>query len=127
MVRSPYQCVVLTELGVFTYLTIHRKSPYLLKVISMNAKTDLLELERLRAHYSAMCDVCRDMITQLRGDVPEKSAFTFSVGNLPVVKIPIVADNANFCVSIFISWYTYYSNQLKDITNTYNALATKVA
>jgi hypothetical protein len=92
----------------------------------MNANLDLLELERLRAHYTDMRDMCRDMIKQLRDGIPEKSAFTFSVGNLPVTKIPIVADNSNFCMGFFISWYTYYSNQLKDITNKCNAMAAKV-
>lgn len=93
----------------------------------MNANIELEELARLRDHYITMSNTMRDMIKQLNGYTPKDAALTFSIGPLSVVKIPIDTDNANFCMGFFISWYTFYSNKLKDITATYNAMAVRVA
>lgn len=104
---------LLHNLRVHTYLVIQNNSVLLLKVIYM--KTELQDLERRQAHLQTMRDVCRDAIEQLKGFPPDGCAFTFFIREVPTVSFPLSEQDQDFCLSFFISWYQYYSRQLRDI------------
>jgi hypothetical protein len=88
---------------------------------------DVQHLERLRAHYQKMADLCEDVVKMLIGYTPDDFSFTFTIKKKAVIEIPITKDNAAFCLGTFMSWAGYYKQLLRKTNEQLHNLTVKVA
>lgn len=61
-----------------------------------------------------MVDTFADILKQMVGEIPEGAAFTFSIRSVPIICVPLIEQDANLCMGMFMKFHDLYLIKLKE-------------
>lgn len=71
------------------------------------------------AYYNQRISECTEIIKGITDSAPEGAKFVFSIRGLlqevTVVSLDINEDESQFCIGVFMSWHTFFTNRLKEL------------
>lgn len=82
-------------------------------------RTEIQQLNAKTAYYQQRISECTEIIKGLTDSAPAGAKFVFSIRGLlqevTVVSLDVNEDESQFCIGVFMSWHTFFSNRLKEL------------
>lgn len=82
-------------------------------------RTEIHQLYAKTAYYNQRINECTEVIKGITDSAPVGAKFVFSIRGLlqevTVVSLDVNEDESQFCIGVFMSWYTFFSKRLTEL------------